>query len=125
MALKSLDIFSVHGFPVGLIQCESNFLGIVEPPQCTGGSGGWANIIEKFRKAKAYCDSPFEIRHQGVRKVEVSIEGSGSGPFRTASMGLKSEVALLCNDSAQASLRFHWMLSSPILPISETFNMRN
>ncbi len=27
MALKSLDIFSVHGFPVGLIQCESNLLG--------------------------------------------------------------------------------------------------
>ncbi|MFH0730089.1 MAG: hypothetical protein V2B19_27565 [Pseudomonadota bacterium] len=27
--------------------------------------GGWANIIEKFRKAKAYCDSPFEIRHRG------------------------------------------------------------
>ena len=23
-ALKSLDIFSVHGFPVGLVQCESN-----------------------------------------------------------------------------------------------------
>ena len=57
MALKSLDIFSVHGFPVGLIQCESNFLGILEPNQsiCVG-SGGWANIIEKFRKAKAYCD---------------------------------------------------------------------
>ena len=29
MALKSLDIFSVHGFPVGLVQCESNFLGII------------------------------------------------------------------------------------------------
>ena len=28
MVLKSLDIFSVHGFPVGLIQCESNLLGI-------------------------------------------------------------------------------------------------
>lgn len=28
MALKSLDIFSIHGFPVGLIQCESNLLGI-------------------------------------------------------------------------------------------------
>src|SRR6185437_14072995 len=27
--LKSLGIFSVHGFPVGLIQCESNLLGIV------------------------------------------------------------------------------------------------
>ena len=58
LALKSLDIFSVHGFPVGLIQCESNFLGIMEPDKniCIG-SGGWANIIEKFRKAKSYCDS--------------------------------------------------------------------
>lgn len=27
MALKSLDIFSMHGFPVGLVQCESNFSG--------------------------------------------------------------------------------------------------
>ncbi len=69
MALKSLDIFSVHGFPVGLVQCESNFLGIVDPKKriCIG-SGGWANIIEKFRKAKAYCDSPFEIRHPGGKK---------------------------------------------------------
>ena len=33
MALKSLDIFSVHGFPVGLIQCESNLLGIGDPQQ--------------------------------------------------------------------------------------------
>jgi putative DNA methylase len=30
MALKSLDIFSVHGFLVGLVQCEPNLLGIVE-----------------------------------------------------------------------------------------------
>ena len=52
--IESLDIFSVHGFPVGLIQCESNFLGIMEPGRyrCVG-SGGWANIIEKFKKAKA------------------------------------------------------------------------
>jgi len=66
VALKSLDVFSVHGFPIGLIQCESNFLGTVEPNKniCIG-SGGWANIIEKFRKAKAYCDAPFEIRHGG------------------------------------------------------------
>src|SRR3989338_5966084 len=33
-ALKSLDIFSVHGFPVGLVQCESNLLGIMN-----GGNG--------------------------------------------------------------------------------------
>jgi len=29
-ALKSPDIFSVHGFPVGLVQCESNLLGIID-----------------------------------------------------------------------------------------------
>ena len=31
MALKSLDVFSVHGFPVGLVHCESNLLGIEHP----------------------------------------------------------------------------------------------
>jgi len=106
MALKSLDIFSVHGFPVGLIQCESNFLGIVEPNKsiCVG-SGGWANIIEKFRKAKAYCDSPFEIRHREGRKEIVSIKGewigdSPNGKHRAE----KRSVVLHCNDAAQAEL---------------------
>ena len=89
MALKSLDIFSVHGFPVGLIQCESNFLGIFESNQsiCIG-SGGWANIIEKFRKAKAYCDSPFEIRHQGGERNSSRSKENGSVTIQTASMGL-------------------------------------
>ena len=39
MALKSLDIFSVHGFPVGLVQCESNFLGIANGGGSNVGSG--------------------------------------------------------------------------------------
>lgn len=79
-ALKSLDIFSVHGFPVGLIQCESNFLGIMEPGRtmCVG-SGGWANIIEKFKKAKAYCDHPFEVRYQGRSKKIIPIQGEWIG----------------------------------------------
>lgn len=106
MALKSLDIFSVHGFPVGLIQCESNLLGIVEPNQsiCVG-SGGWANIIEKFRKAKAYCDNPFEIRHRGGRKEIVPIKGEWIGDN---SNGLhraeRRSVVLRCKDAAQAEL---------------------
>jgi hypothetical protein len=28
MALKSLDVFSIHGFPVAYVQVESNLLGI-------------------------------------------------------------------------------------------------
>ena len=57
------------------------------------GSGGWANIIEKFRKAKFYCDSPFEIRHPGGRKEIVPIGGEWigddpNGKHRTESMKL-------------------------------------
>lgn len=63
-ALKSLDIFSVHGFPVGLVQCESNLLGIRNAGTGTNiGSGGWSNVVEKFIRAKEYCDHPYEVRH--------------------------------------------------------------
>ena len=106
MALKSLDIFSVHGFPVGLIQCESNFLGILARNKngCVG-SGGWANIIEKFRKAKAYCDSPFEVRYRGRRKEIVPVKGEWigdqpNGKHRDA----RRSVHLHCGDAAAAAI---------------------
>lgn len=105
-ALKSLDIFSVHGFPVGLIQCESNFLGIRSQGRtvCVG-SGGWANIIEKFKKAKAYCDHPFEIRHQGRAKKVVPIIGEWIGDRRNGHGGPpEREVNLSCRDAAAAAL---------------------
>lgn len=79
MALKSLDIFSVHGFPVGLVQCESNILGIANGGGVSVGSGGWSNIIEKYYKAKSYCDHPFETRHEGTRKIRVPIVGEWIG----------------------------------------------
>ncbi len=47
MALKSLDVFSIHGFPVGYVQVESNLLGIRNGHTLPVGSGGWINIIEK------------------------------------------------------------------------------
>ncbi len=79
MALKSLDIFSVHGFPVGLIQVESNLLGIINGGGINVGSGGWSNIIEKYAKAKRYCDEPFEIRRHGKKKTVVPIIGEWIG----------------------------------------------
>ena len=106
MALKSLDIFSVHGFPVGLIQCESNLLGIVDPNKnvCVG-SGGWANIVEKFRKAKAYCDNPFEVRHRGRAKEIVSVKGEWIGDKPSGKHHAnRRRVELFCQDAAQASL---------------------
>jgi putative DNA methylase len=79
MALKSLDIFSVHGFPVGLIQCESNILGIRGHQGGSIGSGGWLNIIEKFQKAKSYCIHPFETDHRGKAKHIIPIPGERIG----------------------------------------------
>lgn len=102
MALKSLDIFSVHGFPVGLVQCESNLLGIANGGGVSVGSGGWSNIIEKYMKAKQYCDTPFETRHDGARKVQVPITGEWIGDNRGDEHGRK--VSILCQSATTADL---------------------
>ncbi|PKN30742.1 MAG: DNA methylase [Deltaproteobacteria bacterium HGW-Deltaproteobacteria-21] len=110
MALKSLDIFSVHGFPVGLIQCESNFLGIASGSGISIGSGGWLNIIDKFTKAKTYCHKPFEILHKGQKKVFVEISEEWIGDTRPKGrQGARRRIDLSCSDAttktlAQASL---------------------
>ena len=106
MALKSLDVFSVHGFPVGLIQCESNILGIVHPAKRQlVGSGGWMNMIEKFTRAKRYCERPFEIRHERGRKIEVAVGGEWIGERRNGSPPTETRrVRLTCADAASVDL---------------------
>jgi len=106
MALKSLDIFSVHGFPVGLIQCESNLLGIPSASrEMSVGSGGWANILDKYAKAKAYCDEPFEVRHIHGRKEKVNICEEWIGEHSNGLHRPESRnVDLRCGDAAQSDL---------------------
>ena len=105
MALKSLDIFSVHGFPVGLIQCESNLLGIANGGGMSVGSGGWSNILEKYVKAKAYCDHPFETRHEGSRKILVPIAGEWIGDRKNGDSATEPRgVHLLCQSATNADL---------------------
>lgn len=107
VALKSLDIFSVHGFPIGLIQCESNLLGIwdAEKGICVG-SGGWINIIDKYRKAKAYCDAPFEARHNGIKNELVPIKGEWIGDCHNSGRKEKCRIVdIHCGDSAALELQ--------------------
>lgn len=73
-ALKCQDIFSVHGFPVGLVQCENNLLGIPSV-----GSGSFRHFVEKYLRARQYCAAPFETRQNGGRKETVRIEGERIG----------------------------------------------
>ena len=103
MALKSLDIFSIHGFPVGLVQCESNILGI-EANRTNVGSGGWTNITAKYLKAKAYCDHPFEIKHENGRKTIIQQPGEWIGDTRNGNHGTARTVTLSCDDAATTTL---------------------
>ena len=82
MALKSLDIFSIHGFPVGYVQVESNLLGLRNGNRLPVGSGGWINILQKYARAKRYCAEPFEIAFKGKKKVTVPIRGEWIGEVR-------------------------------------------
>ncbi len=106
MALKSLDIFSIHGFPVGLVQCESNLLGIPKGNAMSVGSGGWSNIIEKYIKAKRYCDEPFEIAHERSRKIRVPIPGEWIGERRDSDpRNAHRRISLQCQSATTANLR--------------------
>jgi len=105
MALKSLDIFSVHGFPVGLVVCESNSLGIARGDGTAVGSGGWTNIIDKFARAKTYCDHPFEVTSSGGTKVQVAIPGEWIGESRNGrGEGPTRDVMLLSESATSAEL---------------------
>ncbi len=72
-ALKIIDIFSVHGFPVSLTQCENSLLGT---PRV--GSGGFRHFVKKYDRAKAYCEKPFET-YPGRPKKTVFVAGERIG----------------------------------------------
>lgn len=92
MALKSLDIFSIHGFPVGYIQVESNFLGIRKLNGKPVGSGGWINIIEKYVKGKRYCYAPFEFAFKGKKKIAVEIDNEWIGECNREGLNIQKRV---------------------------------
>ncbi len=94
-ALKCQDIFSVHGFPVGLVQCENNLLGIPDV-----GSGSFRHFIKKYIRAKRYCDDPFETQTNGRGKKIVPVRGEYIG-------------ACLVNDYPTDSGRQAWLRAAP------------
>lgn len=94
-ALKCQDIFSVHGFPVGLVQCENNVLGIPGV-----GSGGFRHFVEKYLRAKRYCVEPFETRPGLKRKGLVYPPGETIG----ARPSQGKQVTLGCGPSQEVEI---------------------
>ncbi len=68
-ALKIIDIFSVHGFPVSVTQCENSLLGIPGV-----GSGGFRHFVAKYHRAKDYGERPFEKSLEKKRKIYLTGE---------------------------------------------------
>jgi adenine-specific DNA methylase len=68
-ALKIIDVFSVHGFPVSVTQCENSLLGIPGV-----GSGGYRHFVEKYYRAKAYGERPFEKSLEAKKIIHLSGE---------------------------------------------------
>jgi hypothetical protein len=105
MALKSLDVFSIHGFPVGYVQVESNFLGLRNGNALPVGSGGLLNIIEKYTKAKRYCTEPFEVAFRGKRKITVPMRGEWIGERNPARPGTAvRQVNIRCASATEVEL---------------------
>ena len=96
-ALKCQDIFAVHGFPVGLVQCENNILGI---PRI--GAGGFRHFVQKYVAAKRYCEQPFETTRSGRTRQRVSVVGERIGANFTDSFpaaGRQRQAWLVCAPS--------------------------
>lgn len=101
-ALKALDLFSVHGFPVGLVRCEANLLGILGGNGKPVGSGGWVNMIAKYLTAKDFCLRPFEVPAGGRKRVYTSGERIGERSIGNGKRPRK--VDLRCGSATEAEL---------------------
>jgi adenine-specific DNA methylase len=85
-ALKCQDVFSVHGFPVGLVQCENNLLGIPGV-----GSGGFRHFVEKYRRAREFCAVPFEVSPPWSPRKRIAIKGESIGATMTDALPQRHE----------------------------------
>ena len=102
--LKALDLFSVHGFPTGLVRCEANLLGIRGRGGKPVGSGGWVNVLNKYKHARDYCDKPFEVAPGSRTRVYTTGERIGNShadgdPDHPGGCA----VALTCGTATRAS----------------------
>ncbi|MDR7301399.1 hypothetical protein [Haloactinomyces albus] len=99
-ALKCQDIFAVHGFPVALLACENNLLGISKV-----GSGSFEHFVGKYVKAKQYAKQPYEITYVNNRKNMIPIVG-------------ESIEAPLTDSEPTAEPQAAWIASAPSQKLS-------
>lgn len=97
-ALKIQDVFSVHGFPAGLVRAENNVIGIPGV-----GSGSFRHFVEKYERAKNYAQNPTEARFENGEKTgKVSIPAERIGAeFVDTPRAVKGGSAFLTADDSR------------------------
>ena len=99
MALKSLDIFSVHGFPVGPGPAASPTFSV--SPHRTGAVSAAAvgrTSSTSTPRPRRTATAPFEVTSQGGVKIQVAIPGEWIGEQRNGTRAAR-------NAGGEASLR--------------------
>lgn len=101
-ALKVLDVFSIHGYPVHRVQCEAALIGIPKV-----GSGGWRHFAAKYATAKRYCQQPFEIvKEHGRRGESIATPGEKiEARFVKTPAGLRRKRAALLRAASLSAKR--------------------
>ena len=54
--------------------------------------------MDKYVKAKRYCEAPYEVRQTGSRKIRIPIEGEQIGECRN---GTRRRVSIRCGSATE------------------------
>lgn len=94
-----VNVFNYQSFLVPTMYVENNVWGTKK------GNGTFITYIERIKKAKAYCESPFEIaiQNEQIMRVPVtgdSIEANSVDSFQALKASTKADT-LLINDTSE------------------------
>ncbi|UCE15000.1 MAG: DUF1156 domain-containing protein [Candidatus Heimdallarchaeota archaeon] len=94
-----VNVFNYQSFLVPTMYVENNVWGTKK------GNGTFFTYIERIKKAKAYCESPFEIaiQNEQIARIPVtgdSIEATSVNSFQALKASTKADT-LLINDTSE------------------------
>jgi putative DNA methylase len=100
-AHKPTDVFAVHAFPVPRVICEPHPLGAAGV-----GSGGFAHIAAKYRRAMRWCREPHETRvHPDGRLTRHALDGEHLAARMVEGMPGTGEASVRCGSLADRPLQ--------------------
>ncbi|MFX0049981.1 MAG: hypothetical protein ACFFAJ_04330 [Candidatus Hodarchaeota archaeon] len=93
-----VNVFNYQSFLVPTMYVENNVWGTKK------GNGTFTTYLERVKKAKAYCNSPFEVAFQNNKIVRIpingdNIEANSVESFQILQLSSKADTLLIPNSS--------------------------